>query len=251
MPKYTYVQMEAIRAELWYHPSRKALLLEALMDAGEPGETLSWERFKPLMAACIHGMYGSNKVSNPNLYTVAVLEENKSFWDALHNALHGEAARKADLDADEKKKAEMIKQEPAGGILADGSPASAQLARELLGLGPNNAKQAVQLPSVSGDVRPTFLLGRRTRHATYDDYDGQGKKDDKHSGKSKITFFYDLCPDGVRSVYYLVGWGVHTGMVTYQLVAMVPPTGGPLDKNRQWGHKQRLDCGTETVPKKK
>lgn len=245
MPSYSSGQMEAIKAELWFNQPRRALLLKALMDAGEPGETLSWERFKPLMAACIHSMYGSNKVSNPNLYTVEVLEENRTFWDALHNALHREAVRKADSDADEKRKAETMKQEPAGGILADGSPASEQLAQELLGLGPNNAKQAVRFPSVSGDVRPTFLLGRRTRHATCDDYDGQGEKDDKHSGKSKITFFYDLCPDGVRSVYYLVGWGVHTSMVTYQLVAMVPPTGGPLDKNRQWGHKQRLDCGTD------
>lgn len=249
MPRYGEGVWESIHAELWYKPERRALLLKALEGAGEPARTLSWGDFKQVMVACIGRMYGPNRVSDPGRYTLQALEDNSANWQKLHAELHQELGRQADAAAKEKERLDNLKREPAGGILADASEASASLAHQLLGLGPNNARQAVRLASFSGDVSPTFLKGRRTYHTTCDDLDGQGAKDVKHSGKKKITFFYDFCDRDCKPGYYLVGWGVHISNIQYQLEGMVPPTGHPLDKDRQWDEGLTLTCGTQKEKK--
>lgn len=245
MPRYPEGTWEAIRAELWYTPGRREILLQALADAGEPERVLTWPNFKLTVAGCIHGMYGANKVSEPERYTQQALEDNSGEWQKFHAALTQEMTRRRDAAAQEKKRLDALKQEPAGGILVDGSAASIDLAHQLLGLGPGNARQAVSAMEFGGDVAPTFLGGRRTYHKTYDDQDGQGTKDAKRTGKKKITFFYDQCDRDCKPGFYLVGWGLHIGDTRYQLVEMVPPTGGPLDRRRQWGKGISLQCGTE------
>lgn len=245
MSRYPAGTWESIIAELWYTPGRRDLLLQALNQAGEPGAVLVWAGFKHVMVGCIAGMYGSNSVSAPERYTPEALEDNQNGWEQFHTRLTQELARRIDAQAQEKARLDAMKQEPAGGILADGSEASALLAHQLLGLGPGNARQAVSLVEFGGDVTPTFLAGRRSYHMTRDDQDGQGSKDAKRTGKKKITFFYDRCEEGCKPGFYLVAWGVHTNDTSYQLVEVVPPTGGSWDARRQWTPKQKLQCGTQ------
>ncbi len=99
MPRYGDGIWESIHAELWYKPERRALLLEALKKEGEPGRSLSWGDFKRVMVGCISGMYGPNKVSDPNRYTPQALEDNCGNWQKLHAELHQELVRQADAAA--------------------------------------------------------------------------------------------------------------------------------------------------------
>lgn len=245
MPRYPEGVWPSIVAELWHTPGRRDVLLQALAAEGEPGKTLEWADFKAVMVQAIQGMYGGNRVSHPERYTPEVLEDNSGQWQRFHSALTDELRRRVDACAQEKKRLDALKQEPAGGILVDGSEASMTLARQLLGLGARNARQAVSAVEFGGDVTPTFLRGRRTCHKTYDDLDGQGTKDAKRTGKKKITFFYDYCDRDCKPGFYLVGWGLHIGDTRYQLAEAVPPMGGPFDSLRQWGKGIQLQCGTE------
>lgn len=251
MPRYGEGVWASIQSELRYTPGRRALLLEALTDGGEPARTLNWGDFKRVMVACIGRMYGPNRVSDPSRYTLQALEDNSTSWQNFHAKLHQELVRQVDTAAKEKERLDDLRQEPAGGILTDGTGASALLASQLLGLGSRNAGQAVRLASFDGDVCPTFLKGRRTYHTTCDDLDGQGAKDVKHSGRKKITFFYDRCDRDCKPGYYLVGWGVHISNTQYQLMGMVPPMGHPSDCDRQWSKGLVLVCGTEKEKKEK
>lgn len=245
MPRYPEGTWDAIRQELWYTPSRRDLLLQALYKAGEPAKVLGWEDFKRETVACIHGMYGKDKVSKPGRYTPQALEENSGEWQRFHAELTDELKRRIDVETAEQARLEACKQEPGGGILADGSAQSVHLAQELLGLDEENAELAVGIVKFTGEVNPTYLKGRKTWHTTRDDLGGQGAKDSKHTGKKKITFFYDHCEEGCKPGFYLVGWGVHTGGTKYQLVAMVQPVDKRFQAMRQWVPKMTIYCGAE------
>lgn len=247
MPRYLLGVWDSILQELWYTPSRRDLLVKALRQAGEPMKILAWKDFKAVAVACINGMYGRDSIppANRERYTPEALENNSSDWQSLHRDLSTEVKRQVDVEAAEKARLDACKQEPGGGILVDGSEASMVLAQKLLGLDEENAKLAVGVVKFTGQVRPTFLKGRKTWHTTRDDLDGQGAKDAKRTGKKKITFFYDQCNVGCVPGDYLVGWGVHTGKRQYQLVAMVTPVDRRLQSMCQWGPKTPIHCGTE------
>lgn len=245
MPRYSEGTWQAILGELYYSPARRELLLTKLRELGEPGRVLSWADFKDAMVMCIHGMYGESRVKHPAYYTPEALEDNSGAWQKLHGELTEELERQAATTAEKKESEEKEKRDAGGGILADGSPVSIALAQELLGLGPNNAQRAIGCTSLDGDVTPTFARGRRTFHVTVDDLDGQGEKDSKHTGKKKITYFYDEVTEGAFSRYYLAGWGVHVDNTQYQLIGVVPPVTARPDPRRQWTERMIVSCGTQ------